>query len=275
MAGLGGRRRTLYAGNANPYPWGGTRRHPNGGAYRGRALYTDSLLVLDGATGRLEWHDQVISHDVRDYDFAVTPMLATVPIDGHSTDIVVGAGKGGHVVAWNRDTLRDCGSRRSACTATTRARCRAAPSPCAPACSAACSRRWPTPRAASSFLSSTCACRAAHSATRASSASTTRRGTGELVALDAATGARIWRRTFSSPDFGCATASNDVVFTATYDGRVFALAADDGRTLWTGRAPAGINACPAVDGDMLLVGAGADPRTIGSPVHELVAYALG
>ena len=42
-----------------PGPWGGTKARPNGGAFRGRTLYTDSLVVLDGATGRLLWYDQV------------------------------------------------------------------------------------------------------------------------------------------------------------------------------------------------------------------------
>ena len=39
----------VYAGIANPAPWGGSRRFPNGGWYRGQTLYTDSLVVLDGA----------------------------------------------------------------------------------------------------------------------------------------------------------------------------------------------------------------------------------
>jgi outer membrane protein assembly factor BamB len=58
--------------------------------------------------------------------------------------------------------------------------------------------------------------------------------------------------------FGCATVANDVVFTATYDGRIWALAAADGRVLWTERARAGINGCPAVAGGLLLVPAGTD-----------------
>ena len=42
----------VYWGTANPYPCGGTRAHPNGGAYAGPALYTDSLLVLDARAAR-------------------------------------------------------------------------------------------------------------------------------------------------------------------------------------------------------------------------------
>ena len=43
-----------------------------GSVRRPCTLYTDSLIVLAGATGRLLWHDQVTAHDMRDYDFQVS-----------------------------------------------------------------------------------------------------------------------------------------------------------------------------------------------------------
>src|SRR5439155_17764825 len=98
------------------------------------------------------------------------------------------------------------------------------------------------------------------------------RGEGRLVALDAKTGARLWERRFPSPDFGCATVANDVVFTSTYDGTLYALRARDGATLWRTRMRAGVNACPSVAGDLLLAGAGVKLGPGSTP--ELVAYAL-
>ena len=71
------RRALCTAATRTRTPWGGTPEHPNGGAFPGPVLYTDSLLVLDARTGRLLWHDQVTPHDVRDYDFQATPILAT------------------------------------------------------------------------------------------------------------------------------------------------------------------------------------------------------
>jgi outer membrane protein assembly factor BamB len=88
----------VYAGIANPGPWGGSTAFPNGRAFPGPALYTDSLVVLAGATGKLLWYDQVTAHDVRDYDFQVSPILASVG----ARHVVFGAGKGGRVVAWDR-----------------------------------------------------------------------------------------------------------------------------------------------------------------------------
>jgi alcohol dehydrogenase (cytochrome c) len=96
-------------------------------------------------------------------------------------------------------------------------------------------------------------------------------GKGRLVALDAATGNRLWERRFPSPNFGCATVANDVVFTSTYDGSVYAFATSTGKLLWRGHTRTGINACPTVVGDKLLVGAGV-PRPNGT--RELVAFGL-
>jgi outer membrane protein assembly factor BamB len=66
----------------------------------------------------------------------------------------------------------------------------------------------------------------------------------------------------------------NVVFTATYDGEIYGLSAADGRTVLRARARAGINGCPAVAGDTLLVGAGTDHPSFPQPVFELIAYEL-
>jgi outer membrane protein assembly factor BamB len=53
---------------------------------------------------------------------------------------------------------------------------------------------------------------------------------------------------------------------------VYALATRDGSVLWRSRLRAGVNACPAVVGDLLLVGAGV-PDSRGA-LPELVAFGL-
>ena len=74
-----------------------------------------------------------------------------------------------------------------------------------------------------------------HAAQQLDRASIRRAGKGRLVALDAATGRALWERRLPSPDFGCATVANDVVFTSTYDGTVYGFAAETGRLLWQAR----------------------------------------
>jgi len=98
-------------------------------------------------------------------------------------------------------------------------------------------------------------------------------GRGGLAAIDAATGKMMWQQKLPSMDFGAATVANDVVFTSTYAGRIYAFDTATGKTLWTSQAPAGINSFPAVDGDTLLVGAGA-AGFAKNPQYELIAYSL-
>src|SRR5579862_1499128 len=65
----------VWFGTANPNPWGGSRTYPNGGMYPGAVRYTDSIVELDIATGRLIWTEQVTPHDIRDHDFQDPPVL--------------------------------------------------------------------------------------------------------------------------------------------------------------------------------------------------------
>ena len=252
----------LYVGTANPDPWGGTPELPNGGAFPGRALYTDSLLVLDASSGRLLWYDQVTPHDIRDYDFQATPVL----VDGH----VIGAGKAGHVIAWDAKSTKriwsaSVGLHRNDEGPLPRRRVPVCPGLLG---GVETSMAYADGRVFVPVVD-LCVPESAVTTTKLDEVDPMR-GKGRLVALDAASGRRLWERRFPSPNFGCATVANDVVFTSTYDGNVYALAANGGNQLWQAKLRAGVNSCPAVAGDTLLAGAGV--RQHGS-VDELVAFA--
>jgi alcohol dehydrogenase (cytochrome c) len=258
---------TVYAGTANPVPWGGTPKLPNGGAYRGRDLYTDSLLALDGADGRLKWYAQATPHDVRDYDLAASPIVVG--------DAVYAAGKAGAVYAlaaasgrlsWKRTV----GMHRNDVGPLPRKRVSVCPglyggveTPMAYA-----KGRLFVP------IVDLCMQGSATGYEPIQDVDIAKRGRGELTALDAASGKPLWTTHFRVPVFACATVANDVVFTATLDGRVYALAASDGRILWRAQMRAAVNACPAVDGDQLIVGAGADFSTLRNERYDVVAFRL-
>jgi alcohol dehydrogenase (cytochrome c) len=258
----------VYFGIANPYPWGGSRRRPNGGMYPGPVRYTDSLVVLDGRSGRLLWFDQVTPHDVRDHDFQLSPIL--------TGDTVIGAGKGGRVIAWRRSTRQrlweaQVGTHRNDTGPLPRKPVTVCPGLLGGV---------ETPMAYADdrvFVPVVDLC-FAESAYGTSGLSFYRtdyaKGKGELVALQASTGRRLWTRRFGSPDFGCATVVGNVVFTTTYDGRIYGLSTRDGSVVLRARARAGINACPAVADGNLLVGAGTDNPAFPKPMFELIDYAL-
>jgi alcohol dehydrogenase (cytochrome c) len=264
----------VYAGISNPGPWGGTEQRPNGGSFPGRVPYTNSLVVLDGHTGRLLWHDQVTPHDVRDYDFQDSPILATLTVQGRPTRVVFGAGKAGRVVAWDRATRRRLWSQ-----AVGTRRKDLGPLPLAP------TRVCPglfggvlTPMAYSAGRLFVPAVELCMTESAEHAYSVLQRppsdAKGVLYALDAAGGRKLWSNRFGSALFGCATVARDVVFAPTYDGRVHALSTRTGARLWQSRARAGINGCPAVAGDLLLVPAGAPHDDFPEPVAELIAYAV-
>ena len=258
----------LYAGNSNPAPWGGSPKRPNGAAFPGPVPYTNSLLVLDARTGRLLWRDQVTPHDVRDYDFEATPILATV----EGEELVLGAGKAGRVIAWDRETRRRrwttaVGLHLNDVGPLPQRRVTVCPGPLGGV---------ETPMAYAEgrlFVPVVDLC-GWGSATGRQELTTLNpsRGKGRLVALEATTGRILWERRLPSPNFGCATVSNDVVFTSSFDGTVYAFAVVDGKLAWRTRMRAGVNACPAIVGDLVLFGAGV--QRPGGATPELVAFGL-
>lgn len=264
----------VYAGISNPGPWGGSPKSPNGGVFRGHTLYTSALVVLDGRSGRLIWHDQIVRHDVRDYDFHVSPVLLTTGKGSAARRLVIGAGKGGRVVAWDRSTRERIWS-----TAVGTHRNDLGPLPVMP--TTVCPGLFGgvlTQMAAAEervFVPVVESCMT-ESAVKSFSVLQRRpeSARGVVYAIEAATGRKLWHRPLGAAPFGCTTVVRDVVVVPTFDGRIRAFGTRDGRELWSTTMRAGVNSCPAAAGDVLLVGAGAAHRAFGTPVAELVAFGV-
>jgi alcohol dehydrogenase (cytochrome c) len=258
----------VYAGIANPAPWGGSPAFPNGGWFPGPALYTDSLVVLAGDTGTLLWYDQVTPHDVRDYDFQVSPILATVG----ARSVVFGAGKGGRVVAWDRTARTRLWSRAVGTHLHDLGPLPAQPTRVCPGLLGGV--ETPMAYAGGKLFVPVVELCSQESGVSSKSAFVRRpaEGKGAVYALDAATGKTVWERQLGSPTFGCATVARDAVIVPTYDGRLGAFATADGRMLWHTQLRAGNNSCPAVGKDVLIVAAGARHPDITHSVTEVVAY---
>jgi outer membrane protein assembly factor BamB len=261
----------VYLGVANPGLWPNSAKNRNGSLRPGANLYTDSLVVLDGATGKLKWYRQVISHDVRDYDLMISPILAT---DG-STQLVVGAGKMGRVFAWNAADGKQVWTAKVGKHLNDTGLLPARKVTICPGDFGGVE----TPMAQSNgtlFVPwlNLCAVGSATSEVVPQSAFGT--SNGGLTAFDVATGKVKWQQKLPSPDFGAATVANDVVFTSDFNGKIYAFATASGKQLWSTQAPAGINGFPAVTDKMLIVGAGTGGLgAVAKPVYSLVAYSLG
>jgi outer membrane protein assembly factor BamB len=98
--------------------------------------------------------------------------------------------------------------------------------------------------------------------------------TGEMIAVNQDTGKVIWADKLPSSPYGAATVTNNVVFTTTYSGYLYAFSAATGAILLKTPLSSGSNAPVAVDGDYVLAGAGV--QALKSNHQQLIiAYKLG
>ena len=60
-----------------------------GGQRHGNNLFSSSLVALDIKTGKRIWHQQLVHHDIWDYDPPTAPILADITVDGRRIKAVV------------------------------------------------------------------------------------------------------------------------------------------------------------------------------------------
>ena len=258
-----------YWGTGNPGPVPGTLEYPAGSSRPGPNLYTESMLALNSRNGNLLWYKQVKPHDLFDLDFQSSPILATALINGKETEIVIGSGKLGKVYAFDRasgemywetpvgqhqnDELTDLPSGTTTVL----------PGP---------DGGILTPMAYHEGVLYAAVVNHAGDYTPTEFVESTydeSAGTGELVALEISTGNPLWHHNFDSIPIGGATVVNDLVFTSTLDGMIYALDKKTGQEIWRHQAPGGINGWPAVAGDFIVFPVGLGPRA------QLIAFKTG
>jgi hypothetical protein len=83
-------------------PFGSPRYDFYGGDRAGDNLFGNSLVALDARTGQRLWHQQLVHHDLWDYDLPQAPKLLTIRKDGRSLDVVAQATKHGFVYVFER-----------------------------------------------------------------------------------------------------------------------------------------------------------------------------
>jgi PQQ-dependent dehydrogenase (methanol/ethanol family) len=83
-------------------PLGNPGADMDGALRPGDNLYTDSVVVLNADTGKLDWYIQQVPHDTHDWDTAAAPALYEV--DGHKFMAV--ASKDGWLYLYDRDTRK-------------------------------------------------------------------------------------------------------------------------------------------------------------------------
>jgi alcohol dehydrogenase (cytochrome c) len=98
------------------------------------------------------------------------------------------------------------------------------------------------------------------------------KATGEMVAVNQDTGKIEWDDKLPSTPYGAATVTNNVVFTTTYSGYLYAFNAATGAILLKTPLSAGSNAPVTIDGDYLITAAGVQ---LPKQQQLIIAYKLG
>jgi quinoprotein glucose dehydrogenase len=83
-------------------PFGTARYDFFGGNRAGNNLYANSLVAIDGRNGRRLWHQQLVHHDLWDYDLPQAPKLLTIRDGRRTRDVVAQATKHGFLFVFDR-----------------------------------------------------------------------------------------------------------------------------------------------------------------------------
>lgn len=241
----------IFWGVGNPAPWPGTEAFPSGSSRPGANLYTDSLLAVNSSSGELVWYSQANSHDIFDHDFQIPPILAKADIGGKNQEIVLGAGKLGRVFAFNRSTgailwITEVGEHlNDQIASVSNETVKVYPGYFGGV-------ETPMAYADGAVYVPYVDLYANYTGSKLVDSQKFAEGRGGLAAIDVKTGKILWDKKFSSLNVGGATVINDLVFTATFDGTIYAFRRDSGEEVWQYKAPAGVNAWPAVANDTIV-----------------------
>jgi outer membrane protein assembly factor BamB len=268
----------LYIAIANPLPFPGTEEAPWGSSRPGPNRWNNSLVKLDARTGRFIWGTQVLPHDIYDWDLQCPPILARA----RGRRVVMSAGKMGFAYAfdadtgeilWKRSVGRHNGHDDDNLLAMrgdySRLRLNETLYP----------GGWGgvETQLASDGRTLYVPVNNLPGIYREMRFAPPDQpdpieGTGQLVAIDIATGRVKWDRRLPHSSYGAATVANDLVFTTTYEGMVWALSTRTGEVVWKSKLSNGTDATVAIAGDALITAASISLG--GRQQLELVAYRL-
>jgi alcohol dehydrogenase (cytochrome c) len=278
----------IYIGIANPgpigqggwpkgYPWGTSRPGPD--------LYTDSVVKLS-PQGKLLWYYQLTPHDLFDWDLQNSPVLTTA----HGQLVVNAGGKAGILIELSAQTGKliwqlpvgvhsgpgDAGLLTENATPTS-----AIPLPATftlepgvfGGIESQLATNGTTTFAAVNNLAVPLSVKGVTESSKAFEASIGK-ATGEMIAVNTDSGRIEWDDQLPSSAYGAAAVTNDVVFTTTYSGYLYAFNASTGAILLKTPLSAGTNAPATIAGDYVIVGAGVPSLTKGRQAL-IIAYKLG
>lgn len=231
-----------------------------------RLLYADSEVNLDAATGRLRWYYQAVPNDFQDHDLQTSPIATSI----NGASVIIASGKMGYVYAinaqsgavlWKTPVGAHNGHDNDSVLALQHKLHLTAPVTIEPG---ALGGVLSNPAVADNtvYVSTIDEPIIYTKLTQILGGGTVHPPTGEIEALNLATGAVEWDTKLPEMALGAATVSNDLVFSTLYDGELIALNRTTGAIVYRHQLPTSTNAPLVVAGNAVIVSAGG-PQTGG------------
>jgi len=255
----------IYWGIANPAPFPGTFRYPNGSSRPGPNLYTDSTLALNLKTGHVVWYHQATAHDIFDRDFINTMIVDVTGTTPHK--VVVGAGKSGVVFGFAPDSGRLLWKIAVGVHHNGELRALDGPTEVLPGTYGGVL----TPPASADgtvYAATLNAPDILYPDKTAYFGGKLGSSPGDVVAVNASDGRRLWDTEVPGDPTGGVTVVNDLVLTATYQGTMVALDRTTGKIVWEHALPGAVNGWMSIAGNLIIVPVG------GAHPPEVVALRL-
>jgi outer membrane protein assembly factor BamB len=243
-----------------------------------QALYTDSVVNLNAATGKLNWYYQGISNDFMDHDMQTSP----IETSANGVPVVLGSGKLGIVYEMNAATGKllwktpvgvHNGTDYAGLHALEGKKSVKLPFTYEPGAFGGVL----TNMAVSANTIYAAAINLPFKFTLGSQVNgvpASKVATGEIQALNVTTGKVEWTTKLKGLPDGATTVSNDIVFTTLFDGELVALNSSSGKIVDTIQLPRPTNSPIAIAGNTIIVPVGAPKVGSHKGPSQIVAYRL-
>ncbi len=247
-------------------------------AHPAEDLYTDSDVNLDAATGKLRWYYQGVPDDFNDWDMQTSPIAARAG----GVPVVIGSGKMGYVYETNASTGRliwktpvgaHNGHDNDPLQALEHRSMLKAPFTILPGALGGVLANLAV-SSDSVYVEPLDVPVTYANLDLRSTTKGTESATGEVEALNLATGRVEWDKKLPQLPLGAVTVSHDLVLTTLYNGVLIALNRTTGAVVYRRQLPTSTNSPIAIAGNTVIVPAGGPVTRTGGGDPQVVAYTV-
>jgi glucose dehydrogenase len=247
-----------------------------------KLLYSDSEVTLDAATGKLLWYYQAVPNDFKDYDMQASPISATE--DG--SPVVIGGGKMGYIYEMNASTgallwktpvgIHNGHDNQSLNALKAKGKLTLKlPFTFLPGAFGGIVTNM-------AYADNTIYAAVMNLPIQFTAADQVDNGppgkdiseSGDVVAVNASTGAVVWSTKVDGLPDGDATVSNNLVFAPLFEGKLVALNRSTGAIVFTQQLPKTDNSPIAIAGNTIIVPDGGPKDKTLSGKSQIIAYSV-